>query len=493
MTSLPPDPYPTFRPPQSPDGGGRALDEPGVPDRGSPLAAKIAWVITFVLMAVLVIKQQMPVEAPPIQPTNPGLVSPPEQGDAFALTAKLTVAMKSLLGGQSAVQAMESLDQQAATEPDRLRLAIVAAELQGTKEALLRLEQVKAEGDLVEDVQILRAAYQGEGRVTDPAAQKRLADHHGWFGRLAALHGVPENNADREALFDFVPRVLFAFVLLAVVLFVAIVGGIAAFIAMLIQLSNGRIRRAFVPPAPGGSVYLESFPFFVAGFLALSLGFALYSHVSGNQSPTLAIAQLATQWVLALFPLYPVVFRGVPFREWRHQIGLHAGRGFWREVGAGLYGYFAGLPLLAAAIAISFGVVIVRMIIEKMLHGVPGGPPANPIADVLGKGSPALIVALFILATLWAPLVEETVLRGALFRHLRSRMRLFGAALVSALFFGLMHGYNILLLTPVITIGFIFALMREWRGSLIGSITAHFLHNATVLTVVIVLLNALKD
>ena len=67
------------------------------------------------------------------------------------------------------------------------------------------------------------------------------------------------------------------------------------------------------------------------------------------------------------------------------------------------------------------------------------------------------------------------------------------AALVSALMFGLMHGYNILLLGPVITLGFVFALMREWRGSLICTMTAHFMHNATSLALVLMFMQAIKD
>jgi hypothetical protein len=34
--------------------------------------------------------------------------------------------------------------------------------------------------------------------------------------------------------------------------------------------------------------------------------------------------------------------------------------------------------------------------------------------------------------------------------------------------------------------------MREWRGSLIPSMTAHFLHNATVLSLAILALSAVK-
>jgi membrane protease YdiL (CAAX protease family) len=67
------------------------------------------------------------------------------------------------------------------------------------------------------------------------------------------------------------------------------------------------------------------------------------------------------------------------------------------------------------------------------------------------------------------------------------------AAAVSALFFGFMHGYSVILLLPVITIGFVFALMREWRGSLVPVMVGHFMHNATALTLVLVLLSAMKE
>jgi membrane protease YdiL (CAAX protease family) len=445
-------------------------------------------------MGTLIFNTQIRKQAPPPPPaqSNPAEVLPPEQGDALTLTMKLTVAFKPLLGGQ-AQAAINQLQASVKTEPDQVRLAIVAAELAGAKEAIARLDAVNATGELATDVEILKRAYGSTGRLTDPDDEKRMVDHHGWFGRLAGSHGLPETDPRREAVFAFVVPLMLAFLLIGVVLFVAIVGGIAAFITMLIKLSHGRLRRAFIPPAPGGSVYLEAFPFFVTGFLALSLGFEAYANFSGSKSPNLAVAQLATQWVLALFPLYPVVFRGVPFAQWRRDIGLHTGAGFWREVGAGLLGYFAGLPLLAAAMLFSFGAMAARYYIEKMLTGTEAGPPHNPIADVLAQGSPAVIIALFVLATCWAPLVEEMVLRGCLFRHLRSRFRLIGAAVISALFFGLMHGYNILLLMPVITIGFVFALMREWRGSIIPSITAHFLHNATVMTMVLLVLHALKE
>jgi membrane protease YdiL (CAAX protease family) len=40
-------------------------------------------------------------------------------------------------------------------------------------------------------------------------------------------------------------------------------------------------------------------------------------------------------------------------------------------------------------------------------------------------------------------------------------------------------------------LGFGFALMREWRGSLIAPIVAHFMHNATVFTILLLLFSVL--
>ena len=48
-----------------------------------------------------------------------------------------------------------------------------------------------------------------------------------------------------------------------------------------------------------------------------------------------------------------------------------------------------------------------------------------------------------------------------------------------------MHGYELVLLGPVIALGFTFAFMREWRGSLGGAIVIHVLHNASVLALLI--------
>jgi membrane protease YdiL (CAAX protease family) len=150
-----------------------------------------------------------------------------------------------------------------------------------------------------------------------------------------------------------------------------------------------------------------------------------------------------------------------------------------------VYGYLSGLPLLIGAMIVSIVLFFIWSAAKAAASGGgAGGPPAppeNPVAELVGGAGTLQLVLLFLLATVWAPLVEETVFRGALFRHLRSRLPLMLAAPVSAVFFGIMHNYPVFLLLPVMTLGFTFALMREWRDSLIGPMVAHSLHNATIL------------
>jgi len=196
--------------------------------------------------------------------------------------------------------------------------------------------------------------------------------------------------------------------------------------------------------------------------------------------------------VLLVVPLYPLL-RGVRWGELKAAMGWHRGEGVWREIGAGLLGYFAGLPLLVIAGLITFGGIALRGLLRKGGPG-EGGPETmdNPIVELVTTAGPWTLALLFVLATVWAPLVEESVFRGAFYRHLRSRAMVIVAAIGSAVVFGLMHGYDLILLLPVMTIGLVFALVREWRGSLIGPMVAHGLHNATILALVIGLFSILK-
>lgn len=56
----------------------------------------------------------------------------------------------------------------------------------------------------------------------------------------------------------------------------------------------------------------------------------------------------------------------------------------------------------------------------------------------------------------------------------------------------MMHGYSPSLFPPLIVLGSGFAIIRWWRGSLVASVTAHALHNGTLMVVMMLLFSLLK-
>jgi membrane protease YdiL (CAAX protease family) len=256
-----------------------------------------------------------------------------------------------------------------------------------------------------------------------------------------------------------------------------------------VWFSTGRLRPRFVPPLPGGSVAIETVAVFVGGFLLLKVGAGVLAGFVGDGVATWA-AMLA-QWLLLLTLLWPVV-RGVRASQALSLWGIHRGRGVIREIGAGFVGYLACLPLLLMGVVTTLVLMFFYQMWRQQMGMPQAPPPQNPIFEIVGRpGGWMMVVLLFLLASLWAPVVEEAVFRGALYRHLRSRWHWLLSGFVTALAFGVMHGYQLLMLGPVIALGFGFALLREWRGSLIASMTAHAIHNSVVLVIVIVVLRVI--
>jgi hypothetical protein len=163
-------------------------------------------------------------------------------------------------------------------------------------------------------------------------------------------------------------------------------------------------------------------------------------------------------------------------QQWHLTLGLHRGRGIWREIGGGLLGYIAGMPLMAVG--------LVLVILLSKITGIKG---AHPIINEL-QGSPWELALVFLLACVFAPITEELMFRGALFAHLRERFPWWLAAPIVAVLFALMHPQSWIALPALAAIAVVFAGIREWRGSIIGCMAAHAVHNGVALAVAVTLL-----
>src|SRR5262249_62299076 len=112
---------------------------------------------------------------------------------------------------------------------------------------------------------------------------------------------------------------------------------------------------------------------------------------------------------------------------------------------------------------------------------------AHPIIESLARGSLEDRLLVLFLAGVVAPIVEETMFRGVLYRHLREASARLGpilsilasATLVSFLF-AVIHPQGFVAVPVLMALAFAFALAREWRDTLIPAMVAHGMNNVLV-------------
>jgi len=146
------------------------------------------------------------------------------------------------------------------------------------------------------------------------------------------------------------------------------------------------------------------------------------------------------------------------------------GRPFWGELGFGLSGYMAVIPLFAA----------VLMVILALAQQFSFEPEPHPLVDVfLSQESSAQWTVAFsiFLACLWGPFFEEVFFRGLCYPVFKRKMGVLPGALLSAFFFALIHRNEFAFL-PIFLLGLGLALLYEKRGNLFAPIILHIFHNS---------------
>lgn len=466
-------------------------------DPGNPFTGIIAIIAAVVLFAIVAIGQNTKPATPETHPpAAESTIAPSLEADlAYRVSIKFHHWVKA---DPSAERVLETY---ARTTTERLCLAVVIGELQDANAAAQRLRSLadSTPGEGVElDARLLARVYEhsasdAEPRdpvlagILDESQRADLESRHGFYARVALTHSLPDSDPQRlELRSGGWTLILITFMMLGI-LGVIVLGGVLFIVAM-IMLGLGKLKPAIPRAIPGGSAFLEVFSLFVGLFLLIKIVTNLLDDHTSISNTSLLFVSLAMQWGLLLVPAWPLL-RGMSRTDWKHAIGLTAPKGIAREIGAGIVGYIAGLPIFVAGVI----TVLVLMALKTYLSGIETEPPANPMIELMASKN-ALVVILFALtAVVWAPLCEELVFRGALMRHLSGRLPLALAALVTAVLFAFMHNYGPMLTPPLIALGFVFAMMRIWRGSIIACITAHALHNGTLVLLVIMLLRTIGD
>ena len=161
-------------------------------------------------------------------------------------------------------------------------------------------------------------------------------------------------------------------------------------------------------------------------------------------------------------------WRGVEVKVWRHAVGLNLGKGLFTEIGAGIVGWICATPVMALG-----------MFAAVQIARRTGLQPTHPILEQLATPGLAQWSAV-LLATVWAPLVEETMFRGLLFPGLSGLSRWVIGALGGAFIFAVVHPQGWAGVPVIMIIALMASTLRVLRGSIVAPMAAHALNNGCV-------------
>lgn len=359
-----------------------------------------------------------------------------------------------------------------------------------TDEALEIVEEISDESPAT----VLRRALEdGVGDEERYVLERSL----GWFAKLAPSPDggeAPEaaEIRDRSVLVLLVGGTVFTGALCMIA-----IGAIFLFLAVRKQREAGGVFAFQAAAVPRG-VMLECFAVYL-GIMALGeLAGLAFSRWGGDVFGSLGgvVFTFGIYGSAVVVPLLWPLFRGTKWSDFRRSIGLHRGRGAWREVGAGFLGY-AGVIAIASVGVFCTLMLTLLVGLYSMMTGDPGsgpdgaalgpgaeaGPQTHPIVGWIYAGGWAERLLCLFLAAVFAPVFEEIFFRGALHRYLRGRWRFFGSALLASVVFAALHPQGWVGIPALASMGIGFAVLREWRDSLIAPMVAHALNNGILVLV----------
>jgi len=514
---------------------------------GSPRGQSwIGW-----LLIVLGCASLIGVRALPTEPAEPGA------DDVGALLLKIQgkyiLGVKELMESAGISSATEDLYDQsepamnAGSVAQRQRFIVLAAELSGPAEAAAQLENLEhliteaidrtqsAEGlardearqavisDEQQQVQdLLQSIYdvgttrgdsdQPEGDSSDAQwdvvranvegldddQRQMLKEQLGWFGQLALAPLGPADvdadpGADRQAVVGSARSA--AIVIVSVFSGGAALGllGFALLVVFAVFAFTGRVHSGMSAGGVHHGIYAETFGLWLIVFIGLQVTGEFVGVIDRRLAMPAALAGFFGSLVVLAWP----VLRGARWRDVRADVGLFLGRRPIVEPIVGAFGYAMALPMLAVGIMLTLGLVALQSaLVGEQPPLTPSGGPAHPV--IMQLDGPAIWpkIMLLMLAAVAAPIVEETMFRGVLYRHLRDATGHMGAvgsivvsATVSGFVFAIIHPQGWVAVPALMALAYAFCLVREWRGSLVPAMVIHAISNFIVMSTVITVLN----
>lgn len=503
---------------------------PGLRPAHSPRGyAWVGWVLTVIGAVTMIVMNNLPASEEGGGQGDVGAILMEIQGKYIVGASEVTGGFGSGGASPNMLYSQSSSTMNVGSVAQRQRFVVLAAELAGPHEAqrqLDRLDQLiadeinevsrrdnESESDAREQVisapqqqvqDVLHAMYDvGEDGGWDQArtnikaltADQRqlLKDRLGWFGKLALAPPGTDGSTGRGSVIASARVVLY--IIVTVFGAVALIG-VAGFVllAVLFVLAiTGRVRSRFNAGRVHHGLYAETFGIWLIAFIVLQLvGSAAALIDQALVLPATGAAFFASLSVL----IWPVL-RGARWQDVRADIGLTLGSQPPLEPAIGVLGYAMAIPLLAVGLVLTLALIEVQAFFAPPVTPLaPAGGPAHPIIMELAGPSIWPKIMLLLLAAVAAPIVEETMFRGVLYRHLRDASVRLGrvgsivfSATVSGFIFASIHPQGWVAIPALMALAYAFCLIREWRGTVLPSMVIHGISNFIVMSTVLTLLS----
>ncbi|MDB5389302.1 MAG: putative rane-associated, metal-dependent hydrolase [Planctomycetaceae bacterium] len=320
--------------------------------------------------------------------------------------------------------------------------------------------------------------------------RQRILAKLGWHGSLALTPPQAPDQVAREAVLhgplQFCVAIFVAFGTVCVLGVLGLLG----YLIFGVSALSGSLKFGLRPGTSASGVYAETFAIWLFGFVGSQLAMKSWPF------PQTQLALLLVIMFGSLLVLFWPVVRGIPFRQVRQDLGLTWGRAGIGEPLMGLPGYSLMLPMLCVGVVLMLGIVMVSAAAQPVKP--PGQESAfqavqlvpHPAVVEFLQGDRWVQLQLMLLACVAAPIVEEIMFRGVLYRHLRDASRRWGwlfsgvfSALWMSFLFAVIHPQPPFAIPALMGIACGCTFVREWRDSLWASMAVHALNNGLVFAI----------
>ena len=388
------------------------------------------------------------------------------------------------------------------TYEQRLCYVLLVNENQGPSEAaekLAELDEAAEEADFaLSDDQVrlrnivgslLESHLAGDMDAEPVPEEDRefLKEKLGWIGELALVPEGTRNTATRKELLSSASWAMGIMVGFMLIVLLALMAGVALAAISTVLVATRKLTPTFVTHGKSVNIYIETFAiwmvFFFGGPQLTSLGL---SYAKVDLTPTLDMGISIGFFFGSLIVLVYPLLRGISFRQLCSDIGWKGKNGFVDMLVSPL-AYIAGTPMMFCGMLCVLALTLFASLLTEPKPFGTSIAPGHPIQDIISSGQWWSIGYVVLMACIAAPIVEETMFRGVLYRHLRELSgdwARWGSVMFSAVFNGLIfaaiHPQGFVAIPLLTALAINFSLAREWRDSLIAPMIMHGINNGAV-------------